>query len=116
VFEQVLQRHPVGAAPFELALCLPLADSDAELDAVLDQVGKHGVQGSEFLELAEDEPNHPLDFLVRIEGHLARRPPHVAGGHGEGKLTSASLAQLAQLALMHPLLQDVQFRLAHSTF
>lgn len=75
VFEQVLQRHPVGAAPFELALCLPLADSDAELDAVLDQVGKHGVQGSEFLELAEDEPNHPLDFLVRIEGHLARRPP-----------------------------------------
>ena len=74
------------------------------------QVAEHGVQGAEFFKLLEDEAHHLLNLLVGIEDHLPRGVSHIAGRYGEAEFAPPSLAQLA---LVHALLYDVQLGFAH---
>jgi hypothetical protein len=71
------------------------------------------MESAELLELPEDEPHHLLDLIVGVEGDLPGGSSEVPDRHSERKLATA---RLAQLALVQPLLQDVQFRFAHGSF
>jgi hypothetical protein len=110
VLQQILQLRSVGRAPLQLPFAKPFAHPDAEPDVVLDQITQERVQGAELLELTKDEPHHLLDLLVRIEGHLPRRSPDVAGRDGEGELAPAGLAEPS---LLHALLENVQLGFTH---
>jgi hypothetical protein len=110
VLQQVLERHPIGPPPLQVAFADPLTQADAELDVVPGQVAQDRVERAQLLELPEDQPHHLLDLFVRVERHLARWPPHVADRQRDRELPAPCLVQPA---LVHPLLQDVQLGLAH---
>jgi hypothetical protein len=68
------------------------------------------MESAELLELAEHQPHDVLHLLVWVEGHLPRGAPDVADRQWLGQLAAT---RLAEPALVHPLLEDVQLRLAH---
>lgn len=110
IVQQGPQRHPVRPAPFQGALVRPLPQPDAQLDVVVDEIAQHTVQRAEPLELREDQPDHGLHLLVRVEGHIPGRAADVTAGQGEGQLAAAGLVQAPA---PHPLLDQVEFGLTH---
>src|SRR5262249_19310510 len=106
VLEQVLERHAIGPAPDQLAFARPLTHAHANPDVMPREVAQDTTERAQLFELAEDEPHHLLHLLVRVELELVVRAPHVAGRQREGELAPS---RLAQTALVHPLLEQVQF-------
>jgi hypothetical protein len=62
------------------------------------------------VELVEDQPDHALDLLVRVEVTCPDAALDVADRDGHDQLAAAGLVQLP---LVHPLLEDVKLRLVH---
>jgi hypothetical protein len=77
---------------------------------MLDEVAEHAVHGRARLELLEDRAHDGLRLFVRVLDDLARGPAHVPDRHEHAQLAALGLAQLAR---PHPLLHQVQLRLAH---
>ena len=62
-----------------------------QVQAVHDQVTKDRVRGTEFLELLEDQPDHPAGLLVGLLDDLARGRLEVAQGDGQEQLAALRL-------------------------
>jgi hypothetical protein len=102
--EDVLQGHPVGPPPDQLAGARAGPQPHPQLDAVVDQPAQHRVQRAELGELGEDQPDHGLDLLVGVQRRLPRRAAHIPGRQTDGQLPTAGLGQPPGL---HPLLEQV---------
>jgi hypothetical protein len=74
------------------------------------QVAQHTLYRPLTVELIEDQPDGGLHLLVGVDGPLASGELHVADRRGPERRAAAGLVDLA---LVHPLLEDVQLRLAH---
>jgi hypothetical protein len=61
------------------------------------------------LEQVEDQADHGLDLLVRVEHHLAARAAHEPDRQRDGQLPATGLGQAAR---GHPLADQVQLGLA----
>jgi hypothetical protein len=62
------------------------------------------------IEQLEDQAEDALGLLAGVERDLAGRRLDVTGGDGDDQLPAAGLVELA---LVHPLLEDGEFRLVH---
>ena len=71
---------------------------------------QHAVHRPLPVELVEDQPDDVLGLLVGVERDLPGRLLDVPGRDADDQLPAAGLVQLA---LVHPLLEDVQLRLVH---
>lgn len=113
VVQQILQGHPVRSAPRQQATTGARPLADAQLNLMLDQVLEQRMQRSQFLEFPENQPDHLLHLLVRVQLNLTVSITNVAGRCGRTQRTSASFVEFA---LVHPVLENVQFRFAHGAF
>jgi hypothetical protein len=77
---------------------------------MLDQVAQHRVERSQPGEGPEDQTDHVLGLLVRIQDDLAGRAADVPDRQRDGQLAALGLGQLAR---QHPLPDQVQFVFAH---
>jgi hypothetical protein len=75
----------------------------------MDQVAQQPVQAGLAVELVEDQPDHGLDLLVGVQGQGAVGQFDGADGRVAEQLAAP---RLVQLALIHPVLEGVQFGLA----
>jgi hypothetical protein len=108
--QQVLQRDPVGAVPFELAPVGTRVRSDRHANTVVDQIAQHAVDRPQPIEEIEDHPDDTLGLLVRVQREDSRRQLHVAGG---GVIVHLAASSFVQQSLVHATAQDVQLRFAH---
>ena len=67
----------------------------SQLQVIHDQVTKDRVRGTEFLELLEDQPDHPTRLLVRLLNDLARGRLEVSQGDGQEQLAALRLVPAA---------------------
>ena len=110
MMQQILERLPVGAAPFQLAPIGPGVGPDRQADPVMDQVAQQPVQGPLAIELVEDQAHHLLNLLVGVQRQAARRLADIADRRVVEQLAAAGLAQPP---LVHPGAEEVQLGLAH---
>jgi hypothetical protein len=111
--EQVLQRHPVGPVPCQLALAVADPDPHAQLDLMVDQPAQHRIERAQLHELTEDQAHHGLHLLVGIQHDRTRGCPHIPDRQRHGQLPPAGFGPLAG---EHALLEQVQLCLAHRPF
>jgi len=83
---------------------------DRQLDLMFDQVAQHRVEGPQPGEGAEDQADHVLGLLVRIQDDLPGRAADVPDRQRDCQLAALGLGQLAR---QHPLPDQVQLCLAH---
>jgi hypothetical protein len=94
VVQHLVERRRHGAPPGQPAARGSAPEAHPQSDVVSDQVMKHPINRTEFIELVEDQAHDVAGLLVRVAGQLAGRQLDVpAGGLGE---------QLAALGLGGP--------------
>ncbi len=113
VVQHDLQRLPGRAPPLDLPFRRSGMGPDRQLNLLADEVAEHSVEGPEPPEGAEDQADHMLRLLVRVEDDLAGRAAHVPDRQRDRQLAALGLGQLAR---QHPLPDQVQFCLAHRPF
>ena len=105
------EGRPTRRSPLEPARFGPTIEPEAELDVALPQIAEHGPDGAELVEFVENQSRDELNLFVRVQlDSVAGQRAHVAE-RGGGKLLTA--AGLVQTPLIKPLLEEVQFGLAH---
>ena len=110
IAEQIVQRRPVGAVPFKLALAGAAGGAHRHADVVLDQITQHFADGAKPLEKREHLADRCLCLLIGIKCHLAGGASHVAHRH---PLAEFAPPRLGAPARQHPRLENVQFRFRH---
>jgi hypothetical protein len=81
-----------------------------ELDLVRHQVAQQRMDRPHLGELAEDQADHRLDLLIRIQGDVPRRPLDIPHRWHERQRAAA---RLGQQSLAQALLHDMEFGLGH---
>jgi hypothetical protein len=110
IAEQIVQRGPVGAAPFKLALAWAAARSHRHPDVVLDQIAQHLADRSKAFEQREYLTDRPLRLLVWVQHDLARGTSQIPHRH---RLAEFAPPCLGPPACQHPRLEDMQLRFRH---
>jgi len=82
--------------------------ADGQVDLMANQIPQDRVNGTQLVELIEDQTNDGLHLFIRIQGDLAGGQTHVANRRVIEQFTAFGLVQSA---LVHPLAQDMQFGL-----
>ena len=80
---------------------------------MLDQVEQNTADRAAALEQGKYQPDHRLDLLVRIEGHLARGSADIAARQVQAKLAAQRLGALPRVQARF---EQMQFGLTHRTF
>lgn len=87
--------------------------AESQSQVIDDQVAEDRVGGTEFVELLEDQPDHPTRLFVRLLNDLARGRLEVSQGDGQEQLAALGLVTTAaEQAIAH---RD-QFIFAHRAF
>src|SRR5262245_11546188 len=81
-----------------------------KLNVVLDQGAQERMQCPEFLKFAKDQPDDMLHLCSRIIDDRASGVVDIPHGQRE---TERAPTRLLQDALIHALLEEMQFRLTH---
>jgi hypothetical protein len=110
VVQQVLERHPVGPPPFQVPPVRPGVGPNGDEDWVRDQVAEGPLESRLAVELVEDQPHRIPDLFVGVDHPHARGQ---ADGADRRRAQEFAAAGLVELALVHPLLEDRKFCLAH---
>ena len=93
IAQHVLQPGPARPAPLQFTALRPLPQPHPELDVVVRQEAQHRIHRAQPLKQVKDQPDHGLDLLIGIQGHLRRGPPHEPGRQRHGQLPPAGLGQ-----------------------
>src|SRR5262249_51507008 len=97
--DRVLQdrEDPTGRrrSPFQLTYATAALASESQLQIVEDQVTEDGVRGAEFVELLEDQVDHPAGLLVGLPDDLSRGRLQVSQRNVEEQLSTLRLVPAA---------------------
>jgi hypothetical protein len=104
-------QHPLqggtGGTPEDnLALVRSGSGPHGQVNGIVDEIAQYSVERAEFGELREDQSDHGLDLLVRVQDGLARGTAQISHRQGERQLAAAGLVDLPGL---HPLLDQMEF-------
>jgi hypothetical protein len=77
---QVLPGHAMGPAPLQYPLRGAFPPADPEVDLMLPQRTQERMPGAEFVNLANDQPDHMVHLRIRSIDHLAGCVVHITNG------------------------------------
>ena len=110
--EHRAHRFTSGSAPFQQSLVGTGVGADRQLDVVRLQVSQHPSHTAPPLKLGEDQANDALRLLVRVQDKAARRTFYITDRRQHVQVASP---RFVEQRLVHPSLQEMDFRLAHHT-